>query len=73
MEYKTADGVLITPGLRVFTNDWEWGTVTERQFERGGMSDPGGEYFDGWFEVQLDGRTGYKIYNGERMTTREPR
>lgn len=69
--YRTDNGVEITPDLRVFTNDWEWGTVTAEQFTSGGMCDPGGEYFNGWFDVRLDsGRV--KIYNGERMTTRPP-
>jgi hypothetical protein len=69
---RTSDGVEITAGLRVFTNDWVWGTVSARQFERGGMTDPGGQYFDGWYDVELDtGRTA--LLNGERMTTREPR
>jgi hypothetical protein len=70
--YKTDNGVEITPNLRVFTNDWEWGTVDAAQFESGGMSDPGGEFFDGWFKVRLDGSIGSKIYNGERMTTVKP-
>ena len=69
--HKTDNGVSITPGLRVFTNDWEWGTVEPGQCTSGAVSDPGGEWFNGWFRVALDsGST--KIYNGERMTTVRP-
>ncbi|MGW6600582.1 hypothetical protein [Streptomyces sp. NPDC055036] len=69
--HKTSDGVEIVAGLRVFTIDWEWGTVASAQFERGGLGDPGGAYFDGWFEVELD--AGYTtIFNGERLATRKP-
>lgn len=69
--YKTSDGVEITPGLRVFTNDWEWGTVDAKPFERGGLSDPGSPYFQGWFDVVMDnGRR--SLYDGSRMTTRKP-
>lgn len=74
-KYRTDNGVEITPGLRVLTNDWEWGTVDPAQFESGGSMDPAGEFFDGWFDVtygddapeEFRGRT--KSYNGERMTT----
>jgi hypothetical protein len=70
-QYKTDNGVEITPNLRVFTTDWAWGTVLPEQFTRGGMCDPGGQYFSGWFRVRLeDGRE--NIYNGERMSTRKP-
>ena len=73
--WETDDGVEITPGLRVFTNDWEWGTVLPEQFTRGGSCDPGGKYFDGWFRVALDtnpGDTRGGLYNGERMSASGP-
>lgn len=71
--WLTDNGVEITPGLRVFTNDWEWGTVLEENWKYQGPTDPGGEHFDGWFRVRLDlqGDEGYRLYNGERMTTSE--
>ncbi|MFJ6183743.1 hypothetical protein [Streptomyces sp. NPDC092295] len=69
--HKTSDGVEIVAGLRVFTTDWEWGTVDAEQFERGGLLDPGGAHFDGWFGVTLD--SGWStIFNGERLMTRKP-
>lgn len=68
--YRTANGVVISPGLRVITNDLIWGTVEAAQFTDGGPLDPGGEYFDGWFYVMYDdGRRGR--FNGERMSTRD--
>ena len=62
---KTANGVTIEVGLRVFTNDWVWGTVVA----------PPKEWDEaGWWDVALDGRSGHpKSYNGDRMSTREPR
>ncbi|MFE3589422.1 hypothetical protein ACFQ7W_05580 [Streptomyces niveus] len=69
--FQTSDGVEIVADLRVFTTDWEWGTVGAEQFVRGGQLDPGGLYFDGWFQVTLD--TGWTTtYNGERLSTRKP-
>lgn len=68
-EYKTVDGVIIRAGLRVLDYDRKIGTVDHEQFTRGGSCDPGGEYFDGWFQVvRDDGSTG--LFNGERLTTR---
>lgn len=68
MEYRTYDGVPVTVGLRVFTNDWEWGTVVETEASRMyPREDP-----DAWHKVKLDsGRT--NIYNRDRLTTREPK
>lgn len=67
---KTSNGVTIVVGLRVFTNDWAWGTVTAPPAE---WDEPG------WWEVVLDKNPKYyngggqrKTYNGERMTTVEP-
>lgn len=71
-EWKTDNGVTITPNLRVFTNDWMWGTVEASQFTKDGQHYPSGyngEWFDGWFDVVLD-IGGTRTYNGERMTTR---
>lgn len=65
---KTSNGVEIALGLRVFTNDWSWGTVVAAP----------DEWSDGWWKVKIDDDASYcagmtKSYNGERMTTREPR
>jgi len=58
--YRTSDGVAIVPGLRVFTIDCAWGTVS---------ADMVGAY-DGWFNVEYDdGRR--PLPNGERMSTRD--
>jgi hypothetical protein len=65
-KHYTDNGVEITDGLRVWTNDAEWGTV-----DYAGTSLLDSEYFEGWFRVTLDsGRSA--TYNGERMTTAEP-
>jgi len=60
--YFTSDGVQIEPGLRVFTNNARWGTVTD---DRAGA-------YDGWFNVDEDDK-GKTLLNGERMSTRLPR
>ena len=70
--WVTHNGVEITPNLRVFTNDWVWGTVVPEQFEGNGLCEPGGQYFDGWFSVRLDSGA-VKIYDGQRMTTSPPK
>lgn len=67
-EYKTANGVTIEVGLRVFTNDWSWGTV---------VAAPAEWDTDGWWKVTIDSDAKYcagqtKTYNGERLTTRAP-
>lgn len=69
--HKTDNGVEITPGLRVFTNDWVWGEVCPEQFESGSVLDPGGQYFNGWFKVKLESGK-ISLYNGERLSTRKP-
>lgn len=62
----TADGVEITHGLRVITNNLDHGTV---DLERS-------VYTEGWFDVVLDTEynglptTGRTMQNGERVTTR---
>lgn len=54
-------------GLRVFTNDWVWGTITK-------VSDEGqcGTYCEAWHEVRLDSGAS-RSYNCDRLTTREPK
>jgi hypothetical protein len=64
---KTSNGVTIELGLRVFTNDWAWGSV---------VGEPS-EYNPEWWSVKLDDDAAYcagqtKTYDGDRMTTRAP-
>ena len=68
--YRTADGVEITPGLRVYTIDCVWGTVEAAQFTPGGRTDPGGDCFDGFFKVEV-GTGDIRLYDGSRMSTRK--
>jgi hypothetical protein len=64
----TSNGRAITPGLRVLDYDRREGTVEVGQFLDDGTMSPGGEYFDGWYEVVPDGETKRgKRFNGERM------
>ena len=68
-QHHTVDGVPITPGLRVFTNDCVWGTVLPEQWNHPDSANPDSDTFDGWFRVSVPGG-GYRIYNGERLSTR---
>lgn len=66
MPLYTTDGVEITHGLRVFTNNLDRGTV---DLERN-------VFTEGWFDVVLDTdykgqpTTGRTMQNGERVATR---
>jgi hypothetical protein len=65
--YVTANGYVIVPGMSVEDYDRRTdGVIGRRQFERGGVCDPGGQYWDGWFEVEYPSGTVRK-FNGERM------
>lgn len=64
----TADGKLIHPGLRVLNTDMKAGAVSRSQFMRLAPFAPGGEFFEGWYDVAVDG-VGKKSFNGERLTT----
>ncbi|WP_181785659.1 hypothetical protein [Streptomyces phytophilus] len=68
----TYDGVEIRAGLRVFNYyDRKWGVVEPEQFQRTGVADPNGEYFDGWYSVfHDDGSTA--LLNGHRLSTVDP-
>lgn len=67
----TADGALITPGLRVQINDMWRGVVRPDQFMTEGLTEPGGRFFDGWYLVRKEGEDApYAKYNGERMSTK---
>lgn len=77
VKYLTYDGVEIVAGLRVYTNNARWGTVEAKQFTRGRSTDPGGEFFKGWFDVVEDDDQGQPgrgtvLLDGERMSTVKP-
>lgn len=57
--FFTANGVEITVGLRVFTNDLKLGTVVKLNA-------------DGWHDVESDVPGYGGRFNGERLTTRNP-
>lgn len=66
---KTSNGIPITLHMRVFTNDYSWGTV---------VAPPADWDERGWWKVKIDDDAPYcagqvKTYNGERMTTVAPR
>jgi hypothetical protein len=64
----TSDRKPIVPNLEVLDYDRRTGIVEPGQFMDDGMMRPGGEYFDGWYEVIPDGKAGRgKRFNGERM------
>ena len=69
----TADGVAITPGLKVITNDLKWGLVEPTQFmsEKDSFA-PGGEHHDGWYLLTHEDGTLYAKFNGERLGIRHP-
>lgn len=64
--HKIVSGEAPTVGLRVFTNDWTWGTITMVRNDEGC-----GTYCNAWHEVRLDSGSS-KIYNCDRLTTRKP-
>ncbi len=67
---KTADGVAITDGARLWNYyDCEWVTV---EFGDSMSSSPTGQYWDGWFTVHgTTKRKGRYTLNGERMSSEE--
>jgi hypothetical protein len=46
--------------------DRRTGMVAHAQFTRGGLLDVGGQYWDGWFEVEYPNGD-VRRFNGERM------
>lgn len=72
----TFDGVVITPGMRVYNYyDCEWGTIDARQFADGAgnphPTGPGGQYFNGWYDFVSEAGIARRL-DGSRMATREP-
>lgn len=64
--HRIVSGETPKVGMRVFTNDWEWGTITEVA-----DGDTCGTYCEAWHTVKLDSGK-EKIYNCDRLTTKEP-
>jgi hypothetical protein len=59
-------------GMRVFTNDWTWGTIVELDEANMGK-DNCGWYCEAWARVDYeDGSRSRVMLNCERMTTRKP-
>jgi hypothetical protein len=67
--YHTFDGAEITPDLRVWSPySYQWGSVEASNWYRGALTQPGGDYFDGWYWVRADnGRS--DLLNGTRMSS----
>lgn len=65
--HRLVSGAAPQVGLRVFTTDWVWGTIT-----RVAEGSACGTYCEAWHEVVLDGQSRSKIYNCDRLTTRRP-
>jgi hypothetical protein len=65
-------------GLRVFTNDWVWGTVADTPHNQRELetphapASPHSETCQGWFDVDLDSEV-RRTYDCSRMATRQPR
>lgn len=64
----TDNGKPIVPGLRVLNTDMRAGAVCRAQFMATGLLAPGGQHFDGWYFVDLDGG-GRTKFDGGRLTT----
>lgn len=66
-EHKIVSGETPAVGLRVFTNDWAWGTIVKVRNDEGC-----GTYCNAWHTIQYDdGRK--RDYNCDRLTTRKPK
>lgn len=70
----TTDGVAITPGLRVITNDFRWGLVEATQFLSESSVAPGGQFFDHFYLLNDEtDRYPYARFDSERLSTKDPR
>jgi hypothetical protein len=74
--HHTVDGVRISPGLRVWSNDLKVVIVDPKQFElaeqlhnKGQHSRFGGQYWDGWYDTSYPDGTRGPSLNGTRMIT----
>lgn len=73
--HKLNCGTTPTEGLRVFTNDYIWGTIL---VDNSAASPICGTYCEAWHDVLIDAdaprRAGHTVmYNCDRLTTRMPR
>lgn len=64
---RTVDGVPITEGLAVWTNDLTTGRITLR--DRAGKPFVDSAYWDGWFDV-IDSNGDRNMANAERVAVR---
>lgn len=71
-DHKIVSGETPTVGLRVFTNDWVWGTIVK--VGRDEYKDECGTYCTTWHTVQRDDRPQGQTtdYNCDRLTTKKP-
>ena len=72
--HKIVSGETPVVGMRVFTNDWEWGTIIELgdSSRYGEERDHCGTYCEAWHRVSFD--DGHiKSYNCDRLTTVVPK
>jgi hypothetical protein len=70
--FHTYDGVKIEAGLRVWSPyPYQWGNIEAGQFvDPSPLTGVGGQYFDGWYYVDLDDGT-RETLNGTRMATKQ--
>ena len=83
MAHTIVGGKPVRIGMRVFTNDWRWGTVLNTEHNRVMMSTPHvaeSEHADtctAWFDVELDMDETHgsvtRRYDCTRMADRQPR
>ena len=75
--HKIVGGKEVQIGMRVFTNDWQWGTILDTPnnvVSLGMPHEPLNENADtcqAWFDVELDSGT-RRAYDCTRMATRKP-
>lgn len=68
---KTANGVTMVAGLRVFTNDWCWGIIVGDRVHVETNQNTG--EVSHWHDVELEGKPGTRTYDGSRLSTVKPR
>lgn len=69
---RTANGVTITHGLRVFTNDMETGTVDLEYEDAEPETNQNNGHVEWWFYVNRDNGRGHKLMSESRVATRHP-
>jgi hypothetical protein len=66
---KTADGVIITHGLRVFNNDLRTGTIDLLYRDPWSERNENNGHIEWWFYMQEDGREVPTITSASRVAT----